>query len=241
MRVTRSRRSGRLPALIAIGLVVLLAYLPYLVYSGTTVTLLNLFILLTMATMWNLLAGYAGLVSVGQQAFIGLGACIVVPAGLHGISPFLAIPIAAAGCAAFALPVSWLVFRLHGGYFAIGTWVVADTCLLVVNRSATLGGGTGASVAGLSGFTPTLLVAYTYWAALAVAVVTLATAFLLLRSRLGLVLTAVRDNEVGARSLGVRVSEPSGSSISWRPRAVERRERSWRSVSSTSSPCLSSA
>jgi ABC-type branched-subunit amino acid transport system permease subunit len=196
----------RWTALSSVVVVGVLAYLPYAVYSGTTDTLVNLFILLTLASMWNLLAGYAGLVSVGQQAFIGLGAYIVLFLALHGISPFVAIPIAAIGCAVLALPISSLVFRLRGGYFAIATWVVADACQLIVSRSSTLGGGTGAGVAGLSGVDPTLLTAYTYWAALAVAVTALAATYLLLRSRLGLVLTAVRDDEVGARSLGARVS-----------------------------------
>jgi ABC-type branched-subunit amino acid transport system permease subunit len=195
----------RWTALTSIAVVGVLAYLPYAVYSGTTDTLVNLFILLTLASMWNLLAGYAGLVSVGQQAFIGLGAYIVLFLALHGVSPFVAIPFAAVGCAILAFPISLLVLRLRGGYFAIATWVVADTCQLIVSRSSTLGGGTGAGVAGLSGVDPTLLTAYTYWAALAVAVIALAATYLLLRSRLGLVLTAVRDNEVGARSLGARV------------------------------------
>ncbi len=206
VRVARSRTPMRWTALTSVAVVGVLAYLPYAVYSGTTDTLVNLFILLTLASMWNLLAGYGGLVSVGQQAFIGLGAYIVLFLALHGISPFVAIPIAALGCAALALPISLLVFRLRGGYFAIATWVVADACQLIVSRSSTLGGGTGAGVARLSGVDPALLTAYTYWAALAVAVAALAATYLLLRSRLGLVLTAVRDNEVGARSLGARVS-----------------------------------
>jgi branched-chain amino acid transport system permease protein len=195
----------RWTALTSVAVVGVLAYLPYAVYSGTTDTLVNLFILLTLASMWNLLAGYAGLVSVGQQAFIGLGAYIVLFLALHGLSPFVAIPFAAVGCAVLAFPISLLVLRLRGGYFAIATWVVADTCQLIVSRSSTLGGGTGAGVAGLSGVDPTLLTAYTYWAALAVAVIALTATYLLLRSRLGLVLTAVRDNELGARSLGARV------------------------------------
>ena len=195
----------RWTALTSVAVVSVLAYLPYAVYSGTTDTLVNLFILLTLASMWNLLAGYAGLVSVGQQAFIGLGAYIVLFLALHGVNPFVAIPFAAVGCAVLAFPISLLVLRLRGGYFAIATWVVADTCQLIVSRSSTLGGGTGAGVAGLSGVDPTLLTAYTYWAALAVAVIALAATYLLLRSRLGLVLTAVRDNEVGARSLGAKV------------------------------------
>jgi branched-chain amino acid transport system permease protein len=165
----------------------------------------NLFILLTIASMWNLLAGYAGLVSVGQQAYIGLGAYIVLFVTLHGVPPFAAIPIAALGCAVLAVPISLLVFRLRGGYFAIATWVVADTCRLLVSRSETLGGGTGAGVAGFTAANSTVLDAYTYWASLAVAVLALAATYMVLRGRLGLVLTAVRDNEVGARSAGARV------------------------------------
>ena len=206
VRVTRGRRPVRWTALAAVAVVAVLGYLPYAVYSGTTSTLINFFILLTLASMWNLLAGYAGLVSVGQQAFIGLGAYMVVFLGLHGVSPFAAIPFAAVGCAVLALPISLLVFRLRGGYFAIATWVVADACQLLITRSSTLGGGTGTGVAGLAGVDPTLLTAYTYWASLAVTVAAMATVYLVLRSRLGLVLTAVRDNEIGARSLGARVS-----------------------------------
>ena len=172
---------------------------------GPRNTLVNLFILLTIASMWNLLAGYAGLVSVGQQAYIGLGAYIVLFVTLHGVPPFAAIPIAALGCAVLAVPISLLVFRLRGGYFAIATWVVADTCRLLVSRSETLGGGTGAGVSGFTAANSTVLDAYTYWASLAVAVLALAATYMVLRGRLGLVLTAVRDNEVGARSAGARV------------------------------------
>jgi len=206
VRVTRSRRRlGRLGLAAAVLLVAGLAYLPYLVYSGTTDTLVNFFIVLTLASMWNLLAGYAGLVSVGQQAFVGLGAYFVLIAAQRGLEPFAAIPLAAVACALVALPIAWLVFRLRGGYFAIATWVVADVCQLVISRFSFLGGGTGKSLPGLGGADPALLGAATYWAALAVTMLALASVYLLLRRRVGLALTAVRDDEVGARSLGVRV------------------------------------
>ena len=58
---------------------------------------------------------------------------------------------------------------------------------------------------GLTGMSSTLLTADTYWIGLAVTVLTLATIYLLLRGRLGLVLTAIRDDEVAARSSGARV------------------------------------
>jgi branched-chain amino acid transport system permease protein len=206
VRVTRSRRPATGSALVSGLVVVALLSLPYLVYANVTSFLVNLFILLILATTWNLLAGYAGLISVGQQAYVGLGAYTVLVLAQNGVSPFLAIPVAAIACALAALPISLLTFRLRNEYFAIGTWVVAEALLLIAVRFPSLGGGTGASLPGLSGFDPALRQAFTYWAALGVAVATLAGAYLLLRSRLGLDLTAIRDDEVGARSVGVRVT-----------------------------------
>jgi ABC-type branched-subunit amino acid transport system permease subunit len=208
VRVTRSsRRTAWVvgAAVAAVAAVAILAYLPYVVYSGTTDLLVNVFILMSMASMWNLLAGYVGLVSVGQQAFIGLGAYFVLILAQHGTNPFLALPVAAIGCGVLALPVWWLVSRLRSGYFAIATWVVASVCELIIVRFPSLGGGTGAPLPGLASLSPTLLTAYTYWVSLVVVVIVLAVVYLMLRSRIGLELTAVRDDEIGARSVGVRV------------------------------------
>jgi branched-chain amino acid transport system permease protein len=205
VRVTRSRRRTAWLALVGVVALAVLGYLPYIVYSGTTNLLVNVFILMTMAIMWNLLAGYAGLVSVGQQAFVGLGAYFVLILAQHGTNPFAALPAAAIGCGVIGLPVWWIVSRLRSGYFAIATWVVASVCELLIVRFPSLGGGTGAPLPGLGSLSPTLLTADTYWISLAVVVIVLAGAYLLLRSRLGLVLTAIRDDEIGARSSGVRV------------------------------------
>ena len=124
-QVTRSRRNVAWTGIGALIVVLVLARLPYIVYSGTTAILVQGFIVLTMASMWNLLAGYAGLVSVGQQAFVGLGAYFVLILAIHGTSPFAALPVAAIGCGVAALPLWWLVSRLRSGYFAIATWVLA--------------------------------------------------------------------------------------------------------------------
>ena len=204
VRVTRSRRSVIWVGVVAVALVAVLGYLPYIVFSSTTNLLVQFFLLLTMASMWNLLAGYAGLVSVGQQAFIGLGAYSVVILASHGTSPFTAIPVATAAGGAIGLPVWWLVSRLRSGYFAITMWVIASVCELIIIQVSSLGGGTGIALQGLN-LSPTLLTAYTYWTALAVTVVVIAVIYVLLRSRLGLVLTAIRDDETGARSIGARV------------------------------------
>jgi branched-chain amino acid transport system permease protein len=204
-RVTRSRRNVAWTGAGALIVVVVLALFPYIVHSGTTSIMVQAFTVLTMASMWNLLAGYAGLVSVGQQAFVGLGAYFVLILALHGTSPFAALPVAAIGCGIAALPLWWLVSRLRSGYFAIATWVLAATIMLIIEKFSSIGGGTGMPLPGLSGFSPALLTAYTYWTGLAVTVLALAAIYLLLRGRLGLVLTAIRDDEVAARSSGARV------------------------------------
>ena len=204
-RVTRSRRNVAWTGAVALIVVMVLALFPYIVYSGTTAILVQAFIVLTLASMWNLLAGYAGLVSVGQQAFVGLGAYFVLILAIHGTSPFAALPVAAIGCGVAALPLWWLVSRLRSGYFAIATWVLAATVMLIIEKFSSIGGGTGMPLPGFAGMDPALITAYTYWAGLAVTVAALATVYLLLRGRLGLVLTAVRDDEVAARSSGARV------------------------------------
>jgi len=202
--VTRSRRSALWAGLVAIAAVAVLAYLPYQVYSHTTNLLVDFFQLLIMASMWNLLAGYAGLVSVGHQAFVGLGAYFVVLLAIQGISPFTAIPLATLMVGLVGLPVWWLVSRLRSGYFSITMWVIASVCMLVISQISSLGSGTGIALNGLTQ-SPTLLSADTYWATLAVTVLVIGGMYALLRSPLGLVLTAIRDDETGARSIGGRV------------------------------------
>jgi len=211
LRVTRSRRNVAWSGLGALVVVVVLFLFPYYIGPGTTGIMVQALIVLTLASMWNLLAGYAGLVSVGQQAFFGLGAYFVLIPGMHGVTPWLGIIIATVGAAVCALPLWWLVSRLRTGYFAIATWVLASTIMLLIEQIQSVGGGTGAPLTkpgGTTWFTGTdsaVLAADTYWAALTVAVISMAAVYFLLRSRVGLVLTAIRDDERAARSSGVRV------------------------------------
>ena len=83
----------------------------------------TLLILVLLAAMWNALAGYGGLVSIGQQAFIGLGAYGTVWLVNHGMNPYQAMIVATLFCGAISLPVSFLVLRFRGAQFAIGMWV----------------------------------------------------------------------------------------------------------------------
>ena len=164
-----------------------------------------------LASLWNLLAGYAGLVSVGQQAYVGLGAYLLFALTIFAdIPPLWAIPLAGLIGAVAAIPVAALVFRLRGHYFAIGTWVVAEVFRLLASQVAALGGGSGTSLpaAIVIAIAPTRAMRefVVYWIALALVVAILGLILLLLRSRYGLALTAIRDNELAARSNGVDVA-----------------------------------
>jgi branched-chain amino acid transport system permease protein len=205
LKVTRSRRNVFVSGIGALVVVVVLFLLPYYVGPGTTGIMVQGLIVLTLASMWNLLAGYAGLVSVGQQAFLGLGAYFVLIPAMHGVTPWAGLVIATVGAAVCALPLWWLVARLRLGYFAIATWVLASVIMLVIEQISSIGGGTGMPLPGLTGMNAAVLTAYTYWAALIVAVLAIGGVYLLLRSKVGLVLTAIRDDERAARSSGVRV------------------------------------
>jgi branched-chain amino acid transport system permease protein len=205
LKVTRSRRNVAWAGLGALIVIVVLFLFPYYIGAGTTGIMVQALIVLTLASMWNLLAGYAGLVSVGQQAFFGLGAYFVLIPALHGVTPWLGLAIGAIAAAACAVPLWWLVSRLRTGYFAIATWVLASAIMLFIEQFQSIGGGTGESLPGLTGMDPAVLAADTYWAALTVAVLAMAAVYFLLRSRVGLVLTAIRDDERAARSSGVRV------------------------------------
>jgi branched-chain amino acid transport system permease protein len=164
-----------------------------------------------LASLWNLLAGYAGLVSVGQQAYVGLGGYMLFALTiLAGISPLWAIPAAGLIGALAAVPVAALVFRLRGHYFAIGTWVVAEVFRLLASQASALGGGSGTSLPAtiVIAIAPTRAMRefVVYWVALALAVAILGLILWLLRSRYGLALTAIRDNELAASSNGVDVT-----------------------------------
>jgi branched-chain amino acid transport system permease protein len=167
----------------------------------------DLFVLIIIATMWNLLAGFGGLVSVGQQAFIGIGAyALVFFADLRGQSVFVAMLCAIIFSGLVAIPLSFIVFRLKGGYFAIGTWVLAEIIKLVVVQIQSLGGGAGISLAVFEETGRADRIKMVYLLALAVAIAILLGTFLLMRSRLGLALTAIRDDAIAAGTLGVNVS-----------------------------------
>jgi len=209
-RVEHATPSSRVGvALIAVALVVL-AVAPYWGDRQMLRLLAEIYAFVALASLWNLLAGYAGLVSVGQQAFVGLGGYVLFAlAILLGVHPIAAILIAVPIGALVAIPVAALIFRLRGAYFAIGTWVVAEVFRLLASQVSVLGGGSGISLpaAVVVAMAPSRQIREfeIYWLALTLTVIVLGAIVILLRSRHGLALTAIRDNELAAQSNGIDV------------------------------------
>src|SRR6185503_17240268 len=205
-QVVRATRASRAGALVAALLVALLATLPLWADAGTLRDLDEVACYLIFAMMWNLLAGYGGMVSIGQQAFLGLGGyALLVMGNFFAINPFVAVPIAALLSAALAVPIAPLAFRLQGGTFAIGTWVIAEVLRLSIANWSAVGGGSGTSLTALRGIERATRVNFTFWLCLTGAVASVALVYAFLRSRHGLALLAIRDSEVASESQGVNV------------------------------------
>ncbi len=208
--IERSTRTSRITAVLALCVLAALVAAPWLVGRANIRLLGEVYSFIALATLWNLMAGYAGLVSVGQQAYVGFGGyALFALAMLFGVNPLVAIAIAGVAGALIAIPIAPLLFRLQGAYFAIGTWVLAEVFRLSFAQVTVLGGGSGISLpAGIvTGIAASrdMREMLVYWVGLALAVGSLAFVILLLRSRMGLALTALRDSEVASESLGIDI------------------------------------
>ena len=190
----------------AVGLLVLLlAFGPLFMRPEILDRLTTLFIYVLLAAMWNALAGYGGLVSIGQQAFIGLGGYFLVRLSAGGMDVYAALLVSVLLVGLVSLPLGQIMLKLGGGEFAIGMWVLAELLHLLVTIDPIVQGETGTSLLGIDAYAPAARRADTYWMALALMVVLLGVLFVLLRSRVGASLQAVRDDETAAASIGVNV------------------------------------
>ena len=218
-QVETQTKYSRIFLRVSLAILILLALAPF--YASRSI-IQDLFFILTMlifAQSWNLLAGYAGMVSIGQQAYVGLGAYTLFYGVIFlGLDPLLSISLAIFTCIILALLTAFFVFRLQGAYFAIGTWVFAEIIRLIMAQWQTLGGGTGTSLPrgatremfGVNFLKDVLDVKTSFaidmiafWVALVLAVLTIGSIYFLLRSRQGLGLTAIRDNLISASSIGI--------------------------------------
>lgn len=191
-----------------IGLVVV-ALLLALPYSGVPLFYVQqafiIFFFAALTQSWNILGGYGGYLSLGHAAFVGMGGYVVGILYLRfGLSPFLTLPFAALAAAALALLIGAICFRIRGSYFLIATMLVL---FILQSLALNLKGLTnGANGIDLPLFTMDFRVEAHIWYYVGLACVVGATivAILIERSRFGLSLMAIREDEDVARTMGVR-------------------------------------
>lgn len=206
IRVRRQTPSGTVAMVLGVGLLIAVVSMPWWATAGNIRDVVQICCYIAIAQMWNLLAGYGGLVSVGQQTFIGVSAyTMFVMAQLWGINAFLAVVLCLVAPAIIAVPTYALLHRLDGPYFAIGTWVLAEVFRLATSVFPYVNSGAGMSLRVMTDYSA-------YERAIGVSLlcallllVTIGGSYWLLRSRYGLALTAIRDNPVAAASQGVNV------------------------------------
>jgi len=164
---------------------------------------ITFFLYAAMAQMWNLLAGYSGLISLGQQCFIGLGGyTLAVLAEQYGFPVWAAVLVGGTVAALFALVISIPLFRTTGVYFAVGSWITAEALKIAFTNWDYVHAGTGIFIR--SAYRISL--GEVYYAALAAGAGSVALVYAILRSDLGLGLAALSEDEIAAQSVGVDAS-----------------------------------
>ena len=184
-------------------IVALFAIAPVLLKSGTLDRLTALFIYVMLAAMWNALAGYGGLVSIGQKMFFGLGAYFTIRLADAGINPFASTFASAIIVAGVAWLISCFMLHLKGGEFAIGMWVLSAFTHLLVNLDNLIQGETGTSLISMNAYPSDGRRIAIYFMALGSMLLLLGILYALLRSKSGAAIQAIRDNEVATTSVGV--------------------------------------
>lgn len=193
--------------IVPVVLVVVLAIFPIIgIPLAWLLYLFLFFVYMAMANMWNLLAGYTGLTFLGPAALVGLAGYTLVIVTWNDLPFYLGIIGGGVVAAVFAALMAIPTFRMRGIYFAIGTLVVPEVLRNVFYvwkpiPGDFIGGGAGYMIKGIEGLSLTEF----YWLALTIGIVSIIVMRVILRSKLGLGLAAIRDSDRAAASSGVDV------------------------------------
>ncbi len=179
-----------------------LTFIPVWATRYVVNVLLLICVHISLASMWNLLAGYSGMVSLGQQMFIGLGGyALAVMSLYYGFPIFLAAFLGGIVSVILAMLISMSIFRMKGVYFAIGTWVIAEALGICFSNWGYVRYGMGLFIQPAYKLSMNTV----YYAALLICIGALVLVYLLLRSNLGLELMAIRDDDVASEAMGVNI------------------------------------
>jgi branched-chain amino acid transport system permease protein len=194
------------PHIIRIAVIILILAALVTIPLWTSLYIINVGLLIlvhvALASMWNLLAGYSGMVSLGQQMFIGLGGYTLAVLSLYyGVPIFLSGFIGGITSVLLAVLICVPVFRMKGVHFAIGTWVIAEALGICFSNWGYVKYGMGLFIQPAY----SLSVSTVYYAALIVCIISVALVHILLRSNIGLALMAIRDDDVASQAVGVNI------------------------------------
>jgi len=179
-------------------LVILLAGLPFITGRDNLINLVILiFLYVILASSWNILGGFTGQTSLGHAAYFGLGSLITRLLWTGGFPLFASLLAGSVVAVLFALLIGVPAFRLKGVYFAIGTLALAQILNITV----------GNVFPAISSLPIDMLATYQllprYFLFFAIAILTILSTYLLVNSKWGLGIMAVREEEDAAESLGV--------------------------------------
>lgn len=182
-------------AVIGLGLIVV----PLVVDLGNYILtlLVSLLIFVALSESWNLMGGYAGQVNLGMAAYFGSGALGYILVYVAGAPFYVALVAGGLAATVVACIIGPPTLRLRGAYFGIGTMAVAEVLRLVMTTTFTL------QIYSPASHWASVSLTKSYYVALAVAMATIAVAYLVVHSRLGLVLQAIRDDEDAANASGI--------------------------------------
>lgn len=171
---------------------------PLLLDRGSLNDLWNLAFAVILASAWNILGGFAGQVSLGYSAFLGIGAYTTVLLALKGVDPFLTLPLGALIAAVFSVVIGLPAFRLRGPYFTIATIGVAEAVRVSASTVEWTGGSSGLRMPA-----DTFDFNKNYFAMIALAIVTVAVSAYVKRSAFGRALAAIKQDIDAAEAVGI--------------------------------------
>jgi branched-chain amino acid transport system permease protein len=196
------------PRLIKLGLLICVIAILYLLPftgmgTGNAMRIgINIFLYIAMAEMWNLMAGYAGMISLGQQLFIGVsGYAIAVVCTTYGLPFWVGFLVGGVISAMLAFCLSLLLLKMRGMYFAISTWVFAEMVKIIFTGWKLVNYGGGMSIK----LKPYPTASTQYLMCLSLCVFSILLVYFLMNSKTGLGLTAMRNDLDAAAGAGVNI------------------------------------
>ena len=193
--------NGRVQLIVCVAIVAALVVIGFVGDNNIRRILIRMFLYCAMAVVWNLMSGYTGMTSLGQQAFVGIaGYSMAVMTATYLTSYWVGLLVGGVIGAALALVLAIILFRMRGMYFAIATWVIAEALKTFFLSWKFVNQGGGMAVMGRPSDRTII-----YMVALIICVGAIVTVYLLLNSKLGLGLTAMRDDADAASSVGVNI------------------------------------